>query len=227
MTPERIAKLKLQAEKDAAELRLLLLTNVGAVWDAAQGVWRINGRRVSIDSIRSYLLRIETQMSRRIIRLIDELEKENITLAAWQREFDRSIASSHILAGALAVGGIGVSVASAFIIGRIASEFEFADDFVKEIRGKKAGSFSAIKSRAKSYYRAATITYSNVEQQVRQVIGIQTEAKRVLRASESCIWCKRFAKWLPIEKQPPIGQICPPMYPKSCCRFCRCYLVYR
>lgn len=229
MTPEQINNLKIQAEKDAAELRLLLLTaKSGVTWESDTGRWRVNGRIVSIDSVRSYLLRIESKFGRQIVNLIDALEKEQITLAAWEREFDRTISSAHILAGAFAVGGIAAAVANADIETRIESEVQFADEFVSEIRKKKAGSFRALKSRAKSYYRAATITYSQTEQKVRGLIGIQTEARRILRAAEDCPWCLKFAdRWILIDEMPPIGGFDPAKYPKGCGRFCRCYLIYR
>lgn len=226
MNSGQIKQLQDQAEKDAAELRLLLLTSLAATWDAPTGKWNVNGRTVSIDSIRLYLLRIESKMGRRIVNLIDALEQEKITLAAWQREFDRSIASSHILAAALAIGSIVGAIANPDVIDRIESEQTFADEFVTEIRKKKAGSFAAIKSRAKSYYRAATVTYSQTEQKVRDLIGIQTECIRVLRAVEDCPCCIFWANkgYILIAEQPPIGTLTG----KKCCGiYDRCYLIYR
>lgn len=238
MTPEQIK----QAEKDAAEdakfIGLLLLTAMASKssrelnqleWKPETGKFYIKGRSVSIASIRKYLLSIENKLGRKLVKLVDQLERKEITLAAFQREFESTVTSSHILAGALAVGGITQAVASLAVRDRIAGEIKFADQFIKEIRKGKAGSFSRIKARAKSYLQSATITYSQVEQQVRGAIGIQTECKRVLRVAEHCIPCLRLAKkgFIPIGEMPPIGTLIEPKYPNGCSRFCRCYLIYR
>lgn len=238
MTPEQIK----QAEKDAAEdakfIGLLLLTAMASKsaralnqleWRPETGKFYIKGRSVSVESIRKYLLSIETKLGRKLSKLVDQLEKKEITLASFQREFERTITSSHILAGALAVGGIASAVASVAVQNRIAGEVKFADDFIKEIRKGRAGSFARIKSRTKSYMQSATITFSQVEQQVRGAIGIQTECKRVLRNAEHCVPCLRLAKkgFIPIEDMPPIGTLEEPKYPNGCGRFCRCYLIYR
>jgi len=238
MTPEQIK----QAEKDAADdakfIGLLLLTALASKsasalnqleWNPATGKFYVKGRSVSITSIRKYLLSIENKLGRKLSKLVDQLEKKEITLAAFQRAFESTITSSHILAGALAVGGIASAAASAAVQSRVASEVKFADQFIADIRNKNAGSFARIRARAKSYLRAAATTYSQIEQQVRGAIGVQTECKRILRVAEHCIPCRRLAKrnWIPIEEMPPIGSLGPPIYPNGCQQNCRCYLIYR
>lgn len=82
-------------------------------------------------------------------------------------------------------------------------------------------SFASIKARAKSYLRAATITYNVVEQKVRDLIGGYTECRRIRRASESCSACIDWSyRWMPIQDMPPIGTL-------QCGGRCRCYLEYR
>lgn len=238
MTSEQIK----QAEKDAADdakfIGLLLLTAMASKaastlnqleWKSETGKFYIKGRSVSITSIRKYLLSIENKLGRKLIKLVSELENKTITLAAFQREFERTITSSHILAGALAVGGIAVAARNPSVQNRIAGEIKFADKFIAEIRKGKGGSFALLKSRAKSYLQAATITYNQVEQEIRSAVGIQTECKRVLRNAEHCIPCRRLAKrnWVPIDEMSPIGTLGPPIYPNGCRRHCRCYLIYR
>lgn len=238
MTPEQIK----QAEKDAADdakfVGLLLLTALASKsasklnqleWRPETGRFYVKGRSVSIASIRKYLLSIENKLGRKLSKLVDQLEKKEITLAAFQREFESTIKSSHILASALAVGGIAVAVRNLSVQKRIASEIQFADDFIIDIRKKKAGSFARIRARAKSYLQSATITYNQVEQEIRLAVGIQTECKRVLRNAEHCVPCLRLAKkgFIPIQEMPPIGTLGEPKYPRGCGRFCRCYLIYR
>jgi len=242
MTPEQTKR----AEKDAADaakfIGLLLLTAMASKssrelnqleWKPETGKFYINGRSVSIASIRKYLLSIENKLGRKIAKLIDQLEKKEITLAAFQREFESTITSSHILAGALAVGGIASAVANPSVRARIASEIDFADKFIAEIRKGKGGSLALLKSRARSYFRAAAITYSQVEQEVRLAVGIQTEARRLLGVADHCrnvvknriVSPKRacpywHGKWFPIADIPPIGTL-------ICQRHCKCRIEYR
>lgn len=238
MTPEQIKQAETDANADAKLIALLLLTAMASKssrelnqleWKPETGKFYIKGRSVSIASIRKYLLSIENKLGRKLSKLVDQLEKKEITLAAFQRQFESTIKSSHILAGALAVGGIAVAARNPSIQKRIASEVEFADQFIADIRKKNAGSFARIRARAKSYMRAATTTYSQVEQEIRLAVGIQTEGKRVLRVAEHCNGGKKGKKfgcifwankWLPIDQVPRIGTL-------QCERNCRCYIIYR
>ena len=100
-------------------------------------------------------------------------------------------------------------------------ELKFADEFSESIRMKKAGSFSKIRARAKSYLMAASVTYSQIEQDVRGLMGMQTEAKRIRRAAESCRGCIEYSyRWMPIAELPPIGSL-------QCRQHCRCFVIYR
>ncbi len=219
-----------EAQSDAEYLGLLLLLLMRkkdadgvrmVIFDAAEGRFYFNGRSVSAKQIRKYLLRIEDKLARRIAKLVDDLEAEKITIKEFQEQFERNISSAHILAGALALGGIVAAARNPVIAGRITEEIAFAEEFISDVDQKKAGSFRRIKARAKSYVRAASITFSNVEQTIRDSMGIQTEAKRIRRASESCKGCIAYAgRWLPISEMPPIGTL-------QCKRFCRCFLIYR
>jgi hypothetical protein len=230
MTDAEIKRAEKDAVADAEWLGLMLLlafrsSNAAAAsrveFDAAAGRFRFDGRTVAIRSIRSYLNRIEDRFGVRLAMLTAELERGEITLAEWKRAFDRSISSSHILAGSLALGSISVAVRNVTIQNRIAVELAFADDFAEQIRKRKVTSFGMIRARAKRYLMAAHVTYSIVEQSARQVVGIQTQARRVRRASESCPGCVKFSyQWLPINLMPPIGSL-------QCGGYCRCYLEYR
>lgn len=229
MTEAEIKQAEKDAESDAEALALILLLMMkprsgdaqSVRFDPATGRFYFDGKTVSIRSIRSYLNRIEDRFGRRLAKLTQDLEAGRVTLAEWKRVFDRTVTSSHILAGALALGGIAVAVRNSKVQTRIADELKFADDFAASIRSKKAGSFSKIRSRAKSYLMAATVTYSQIEQDVRGLMGMQTEAKRIRRAAESCRGCIQYSyRWMPIAELPPIGSL-------QCRQHCRCYLIYR
>jgi hypothetical protein len=235
MTEAEIKRAEREAETDAEWLGLLLLlafrkkraADVTEVrFDAATGRFYLNGRAVSVRSIRAYLTRIEDRMARRLVQTTTRLEKGEITLAEWKREFDRTVTSTHILAGALALGGISVAARNGFTLERIAEQLVYADRFAEDVRKGRAGSLAKMRSRAKQYARAAHITFSNAEQLARQALGVQREAMRIRRAAESCRPCIKFSnKWMPIEAMPPIGS-----FPKEiggCAHYCRCYLVYR
>ncbi len=236
MTAAEIKRAEKNAEGDAEELALLLLIAFKkrdsgpakeVTWDAAVGRFRYRGRLVSFESIRKYLIRIEERLGRRLGNLTLQLERGEISLAAWQREFERTITSAHILSGALALGGIAVAVRNETVLNRIDAELVYADKFVTEIRQEKAGSINRIRARARRYMQAAHITFQQAEQKARQAVGIQKECRRILRASESCRPCLELSQrgWIPIDEMPSIGTL-----PKSiggCEIYCRCYLEYR
>lgn len=230
MTEAEIKQAEKDAENDAGALAILLLLLMmkpgsnearRVQFDSATGRFYFDGKTVSIRSIRAYLNRIEDRFGRKLSKLTQDLEAGRVTLAEWKRVFDRTVTSSHILAGALALGGIAVAVRNSKVQTRIADELKFADAFAESIRSKKAGSFSKIRSRAKSYLMAASVTYSQIEQDVRGLMGMQTEAKRIRRAAESCLGCIQYSyRWIPIADMPPIGSL-------QCRQHCRCYVIYR
>jgi len=223
-----------QAEKDAGDdagalamLLLLLLMKPRSPegqrvrFDPAAGRFYFDGKTVSIRSIRAHLNRIEDRFGKKLAKMTRDLEDGRVTLAEWKRSFDRTVISSHILAGALALGGIAVAVRNSKVQSRIADELKFADEFSESIRMKKAGSFSKIRARAKSYLMAASVTYSQIEQDVRGLMGMQTEAKRIRRAAESCRGCIEYSyRWMLNAKLPPIGSM-------QCRQHCRCFVIYR
>lgn len=221
MTPDELEK---ETESDAAALALVLLLsrNKGRVtFRADVGRFYVDGRSVSIKTIRSYLMRVEKRQGERIGRLMDDLAKGRISLAAWQREFELIVTTSHTIAGALAIGSLAAAVRSETVKGRIDSELRYADKFAVEIREGKAGSAAQQKARAKSYLMATAITYGVLELESRGLMSIYTEARRIRRASESCDGCRRLAgKWMPIAELKPIGSM-------ECGSRCRCYLEYR
>lgn len=223
MTDEEIKEAEQDARDDAKWLLLLLLLASGKIaqFDSASGRFRFNGRLVTVAQVRQYLQRIEKRMATRAVALLNELDAGKLSLDAFQRGFARIVRSSHILSGALATGSISSAVRNADVQSRIATELKYADGFVRDIRKNTAGTIKRQRSRAKMYLMATAITFNNLEQKARGLMGFQTECKRVRRASESCEGCREWAgRWVLIEEMPPIGTL-------QCRWRCRCYLEYR
>jgi hypothetical protein len=227
VTETQIKDAETAAEEDAQWLRLALLLALirqpeRVRFDAASDEFILDGRRVHIDTIREYLLRIEKRVGARLTKLTDDLAKKRISVNEWQRSFERYVTSSHILASALAVGGIAAAVRNADVQARIDSELRYADAFAEEIRNGTAGTIAQIRARAKSYLVAVPITYGMIALIVRKVMGTQTEARRVRRASESCPGCVEWAAkgWMKIERMKPLGTL-------QCRSRCRCFIEYR
>lgn len=223
MTDEEIKEAEEEARDDAKWLLLLLLlaSSRMAQFDSESGQFRFNGRLVSVAQIRGYLQRIEKRMATRAVALLNDLDAGKLSLEAFQRGFARIVRSSHILSGALATGSIASAVRNADVQTRIAAELKYADGFVNDIKKKSAGTIKKQRARAKMYLMATAITFNNLEQKARQLMGFQTECKRVRRASESCEGCREWSgRWVAIEDMPPIGTL-------DCRWRCRCYLEYR
>lgn len=231
MTKTEIEQAEKDAEKDAEWLSLLLLIFLqkkdkeGAElvrFDAAKGRFYYKGRSVSVKQIRKYLERIENRYAHHLDKITEDLLNGEITIGEWKRSFERKITSSHILAGALALGGIAVAARNQMVQTAINSELRFADEFSEAVRKKKAGTYAQVRARARSYARAAAITFANAELESRKLMGIQIKARRLRRASESCKDCIYWSRrgWIPIQIMPRIGSL-------TCRHYCRCFIEYR
>jgi hypothetical protein len=220
MTDEQ-RKRKEEAESDAEWLLLLLLLNSPrVVFRANVGRFYVDGRSVPVSKIRQYLNRIERRIGNRVVAITDDLAAGRITLNEWKQRFTQSVTTGHVLAGALALGGIAAAVTNRTVQARINGELRYAHRFGRAIR-KDDLSVPRIKARAKSYFRSIAITYGIVQMILQKKLGISTECRRVRRASESCSGCVRWSyRWMPIDEMPRIGSL-------DCGGRCRCYIEYR
>lgn len=143
MTPREIKQAEHDAKQDAEKMALLLLLlfkrkkgfdGRKVEFDRSTAKFRIDGRAVSVATIRSYLTKIEDTYSRRLVTITNELADGKITFSEWQREFERSIRSSHILAAALILGSIEAAAGHRGVQERIDEQLSFADKFLDEMR---------------------------------------------------------------------------------------------
>lgn len=242
MTESEIIRAQAQAEKDAADIGLLLLlafirkdsqTAKRVYFDQQKGRFVVNGRTVSIRSIAKYLDRTNEKMARRLLLITKELEAGRMSIDEWKRNFDSTVTSTHILFGALAVGGIVNAIRKPSMIHAIDEQLTFADKFAEAIRHNNAGSPAQIRARALKYLNSSRIIFAKLE--LEQVIaqGIRKEARNLLRPAEHCfrsplaspnvrIDCPTLSEWgwIPVEQMIPVGE--------RICRFnCRCMIIYR
>lgn len=239
-----------QHEKNAAEVALVIggwlaiflqVKTTRHVVEFRDGRFYLDGKRVAIHTIRGLLLKIETSVGREIAAITRKLETGEWDNERWREEIMKLIGASHVLTGALAAGSIAAAAANPTVQQRIEKQKSFLSRFADSLLagaivgvvfsgagladlsglpGTKPISARRVRSRAKSYLRAVLITYSQVEQRVQQALG-KTEAKRIRRASESCLDCIDWSgRWVPIGQMPLIGTL-------RCGGFCKCYLVYR
>lgn len=249
LTTDEERELEQQADEASHSLLLLLflgrrglITNRTVEFDPRRGVYRIDGKVVSLTTIRVLLAQIEKIGAKRIALHTELLKAKKITVATWLLRMAITLRVSHLMMSALALGGLDKATADAATNQRITDELRYLNGFGADI---KAGRLSDAKlsARAKSYTLAMPITYWTVDQNLKKslqtvkrvtkvrnqpfpvdVLEIKKEyreARRYRRASESCAGCRAASGyWMPIDEMPPIGSL-------DCGGRCRCFIVYR
>ena len=241
---------ELEQQLDGASLSLLLLLFLGrrnvrtgreVEFDRRRSIFRIDGRAVSVTTIRVLLTQIEKIGGVRLKVHMDAFLRGEITLEEWAKRSASTIRVSHTLATALAVGGIDRAQTNEDAERRIKEELNFLAGFERDIKqGKLSG--AKMQARIASYMLAVPVTYWIIDQKEKEnlkelkrvkkitngvalteeeIKAIYKEARRYRRASESCSGCIAYSGfWMPIEKMPPIGSL-------DCRSRCRCFIVYR
>lgn len=248
LTTEEELELERQADDMSQGLLLLLFlgrknisSNRSVEFDRRKGVFRIDGKVVSVTTIRIFLAQIEKIGAKRLAEHLADFQAGRITRAEWERRTATTIKISHLLAAALALGGIDQAEDSPELEKKTEEERQYLLGFSRDI---KAGRLSNAKmaARAKSYMLAVAVTYWTLDQlekerlqtvkRVKKIIGgtpidkieidkLYKEARRYRRASESCGGCLEYSGyWMPIKDMPPIGSL-------DCASRCRCFIVYR
>lgn len=252
MPPPNLSKrdeAELEKQLDSASVSLLLLLFLGrrntsstkkVDFDPRRGVFRIDGRTVSVTTIRVLLAQIEKIGGIRIRRHLDDYLANRITLDEWYERTASTLRVSHTLSASLALGGLD-RASNEETERRIRAELAFLLAFRSDVATRKV-SEGRMSARAQSYLLAVPVTYWAVDQmekarlrevkRVRRVSGgvplteielrsIYREARRYRRAAESCSGCIEYSgRWIPIDKMPPIGSL-------DCRSRCRCFIVYR
>lgn len=245
-TPEDEKELERQADEASVVLLLLLFTgrrNVRSArtvkFDRKRGVFLVDGRRVSVTTMRVLLAQIEKIGDLRIRKHVDDLVSGRITLEQWRERMGSTLRVGHWLSAALALGGLDAARNDNTLAARINSELAYLDGFYEDIRANRV-SDPKKRSRALLYLLAFGITYGAIEQALKSgLIKIERpkggkrrltppipeptykEARRYRRAAESCGDCVRYSGfWMPIKKMPAIGSL-------ECRSRCRCFIVYR
>lgn len=231
---------KRQAERDARELGLLLLllfrrsdgTPIGTrvTFDAPTGTFKVDGKQIPIERIIEYLIRIDERFAKDLTDLTLDLEAGKISFETWRASFESKIKSAHILAAALAIGGVAAAIKSARLEAIIDEQLDYLSGFVEAMRSNRAGSWGMIRRRARSYMRVARVTYYDMQFDLVKAIGIMQESKRILSTAEHCAHdpirdtpgCVELAQrgWVPIDEQIPLGRA-------TCGPYCLCTIIYR
>lgn len=242
LTKEQEKELERQMEEASAALLLLLLAERPDVklpknvrFDRRRAVFVVEGRKVSDTTLRILLAQIEKIGEKRVLALLKRLENGQITVETWRRQMADLLKVSHLMAGALALGGLDNAMRSNEVSNRTNAEIAYLAAFAGAIQANQV-SFNKARARAKSYMLAVPVTFYAVEQNVKQelkdirrsrtgivnaVLPVYTEARRFRRARESCASCIAASGfWMPIEKMPPIGSL-------ECRSKCRCFIRYR
>lgn len=243
LTNDEERELERQAE-DASPILLLLLlfgrknvrTNHQIEFDRRKGVFKLDGKAISLTTIRILIAQIEKIGAKRMQQHLDDLLAKRITVEEWRKRSALTLMVSHRMAAGLALGGIDQTLDSEDLKKKTNEELGYLTNFASDI---KAGKMSAprMNARAKSYLLAVATTYWFIDQlekerlaelkRVKKLTGgfimepFYTEAKRYRRASESCPGCIDYSGyWMPIKDMPPIGSL-------QCQSRCRCFIVYR
>lgn len=213
MMSEREDAVKLASEVGAGLVALL----TKAKWNGRYFV--LDGKRVSITTIRKILRRIETVSARRLVRLTEKLYRNEIELADWKTEAMRTITSAHLLAGAVAGGSLEEAERDGYVSANTAKQHRYLAMFETDIRRQKVSQARGV-WRIGLYAMAVFMTYSAVER-AKNIERGATMAKRLRRASESCAGCVEWSGfWMPVSVLPPIGTL-------DCKSRCRCYVIYK
>lgn len=184
----------------------------------------VGDKIVPIVELRKQLDLLETKLAKTMDLYAARLQSGQWTIDKWREEMEALIKESHSLFGALAMGSVALAAVSGTVLARTDRDLYYLGKFAGDIKAKKVKSPLMLKRRAKSYIRSMRITYAEIELKLHIAAGFK-EAKRILRANESCPRCLYYrGRWIKIELMPPIGSL---SGSDGCGQYCKCYLIYR
>ncbi len=197
-------------------------------WDSTKSQFYIDGTSVSFNTIQLQLGVLESKLANTIAEYNKELYQHKITTDEWKKKMQALVENSHVLMGALALGGIEVAANNPVVVRKISGDIEALQRWAASLKVKKLPSLAMLLNRGRAYIRSSYITYQVLNQRAHIALGY-TEAKRILTAAEHCrtdrhghAGCLETAArgWLDIREMPPIGSL-------VCGQFCKCHLIYR
>ncbi len=190
-------------------------------WNPATSRFVIGSNTVSMITIRDTLARLQTYTGVQMAKAAERFFAGLTSFEVWRTQMTEMIASSHILAAALAVGSVHAAIANPKTSENIARQQRFAVGMGDDIAmAKKGMTLQRVKARARSYAAAVGVTFATIEQDLRATLGIDQFAYRNLTATESCDGCQAWAgQWIPIDDMPEIGSL-------DCGQYCKCIIEY-
>lgn len=234
MTREERAEAESIAAEVGGSLGVLLglLVTGRTVRQGRDGAFYVNGRKVSEESIRKLLDRIQQVASQRARTNGDNLIAKRIDNKEFVRRHNVVVAASIFLGAALVLGSLELAAGNQDVIAEINNQSKYARKMGRQVQTGKAPA-ETLNRRVAAYFLALFVIFHRLRKQQAEEIGY-TEARRYLGAAEHCQPnpfsgvrykpndCPGWAKkgWVPMDQMPPIGAL-------NCRQFCKCWIRYR
>ncbi len=187
---------------------------------------RGTGRFVPHRRIFTQLNRIIAVSDRRILRLTESFQREEITLLQFKLALRTEIKTLHIAVGIIANGGVENMTPKLWgeVGARLRSEYGYLNDFATRIaRGILPRTSGHVRSQARSYTANARLEFwKTTIRRFQEQPGLIVMGQRHLGSStDNCRGCNSVKeKWFTLDRLPPIGS-------HECLWFCRCWIEFR
>lgn len=193
-------------------------------WDRPAGRYRdSSGRFVSPVIVRRGLDRALDVNSAEMREITQLMRDGNISLSEWRELMRASIKESQLYSAAIAKGGFAQMRAADYgRVGRIIrDQYEFLENFAREIRSGRQSLDGTSLSRAAMYGQSPRPTYEAFARADAAARGMNQE-RNILHKAEHCTDCLAMSAlgWQPINTLIPIGQ-------RKCRANDRCTMRYR
>lgn len=200
-------------------------------WDAKEARFKVDGKVIPMTRIRRELGRMELKVAALILSYNAKLWAKEWTLDKWRSEMAKLAQDSHILFGALALGGLVVSARDLTVQRRTTRDLAALKRFARAIKNGLTPSLPVVNNRSRTYLRSWYVTYHLLSHRAHILAGY-TEARRRLTPAEHCrtkhtaeglidgCWEVARKGWMPILQMPPLGTL-------VCLQFCKCWIQYR
>lgn len=170
-------------------LALLLLEPLGrGRVSFKNGEFYLDGRRVSVDTIREQIIRLEIKMSIRIGEYARLLHDGVWSIERWREEMADLIVAGQIVAGALAAGSIKKAIENADVKARSDEQKKYLDGFTGEILAASATGAIFVGMAARQKIAEGDLSVSRYsEKQSRTAPAPQLSPNRIRSRSKSYV----------------------------------------